>query len=102
MTRSVTIVNTSNWDGEDYIVRVHGTGVVVGRDVSRAQALYHKDGLRLSPGESVSLTPGPGEQIAFTEQAPETGTRPFRQAYVKDGTRHDRQVWPVVKVTLSR
>lgn len=39
MTRSVTIVNTSNWDHEDYMIRVRPS----------------QGHVRLKPGESVKL-----------------------------------------------
>ena len=41
MTRSITIVNTSNWDGEDYLIGIPG---VEGQ-------------VRMRPGESVEFTP---------------------------------------------
>ena len=41
MTRSITIVNTSNWDGEDYLIGIPG----------------QEKQVRMRPGESVCFTP---------------------------------------------
>ena len=48
MTRSVTIVNTSNCDGEDYIIRTRIKGVVEGAKWNARQ---------LKPGESFVVYP---------------------------------------------
>ena len=52
MTRQVTIVNTSNWDGEDWIVSLHqkGTG-----NVERTT---------LKPGEQTDFNPE-YEEVSF-------------------------------------
>ena len=46
MTRSITIVNTSNWDGEDWVVR------------TRNHSSEDKwESMRLSPGQKMALNP---------------------------------------------
>ena len=81
MTRSVTIVNTSNWDGEDYIVRTrfrHPGG----------------DALNDHPWEEKTLTPG--ESMTFS---PEAREHEFRSTNSKDPEPfylNDEQVFPVV------
>ena len=65
MTRSVTIVNTSNWEHEDYIV--HG------------YEGHHPDGTRLRPGEKVTFTPTDGMAIRL-EAVAEKNAVPFRDA----------------------
>ena len=47
MTRSVTIVNTSNWDGEDYIIRE--------RNKNNENATPVET--RIKPGESKQVSP---------------------------------------------
>lgn len=48
MTRSVTIVNTSSWDGEDYVIRTRIKGVMEGAKW---------DARQLKPGESFAAYP---------------------------------------------
>ena len=43
MTRAITIVNTSNWDGEDYIIR------------TRQDHIWNE--MTLKPGENITLCP---------------------------------------------
>ena len=57
MKRSVTIVNSSSWENQDYIVC---------RGDSRA---------KLRPGESVQFTPTDGEHIGLVVHAPEKASR---------------------------
>ena len=99
MTRSITIVNTSNWDGEDYLIEIPGS----------------KDSVRVRPGESVSFTPsldlqganGSCSGIALREDEGKTPT-PFEQdtvveeaSWPKSGTRKRKQVYPKVRVTIE-
>ena len=89
MTRSVTIVNTSNWDNEDYIVKKEGW------DGSEEE-------ICLRPGESATFTPKDGKPVVLAESVPE-GKEPipfYRQAS-KNGKRDDEQVWPCVEVTFG-
>ena len=76
MTRSVTIVNTSNWEHEDYIV--HG------------YQGHYPDGTRLRPGEHVCFTPTDGMTITL-EGVAEKNAVPF---YDADG----KQDWPRVEI----
>ena len=101
MTRSITIVNTSNWDGEDYLIEIPGS----------------KESVRVRPGESVSFTPsldlqaanGSCSGIALRED--EAGVPvPFEQDTVevfeggkwpKVSWRKRKQVFPKVRVTIE-
>ena len=91
MTRSVTVVNTSNWDGEDYIVKR------VGFDNKLEET-------RLRPGEYFRFAPRDGQSVTLVE-ASDGGPVPFSAAQVKGGDvgkRADEQVWPRVKVEFCR
>ena len=104
MTRSITIVNTSNWDGEDYLIGIPG----------------QENQVRMRPGESVCFTPAQvimeGERLSPTCQpveldAVEGGTpTPFEQDTVevfeggkwpKVSWRKRKQVFPKVRVTIE-
>ena len=101
MTRSITIVNTSNWDGEDYLIEIPGI-----------------DGqVRMRPGESVCFTPEqfaedialsqtckPLELIAVEGKTPtpfEKDTVVEEASWPKSGTRKRKQVFPKVRVTIE-
>ena len=77
MTMQATIVNTSNWDGEDILV----------------------DGKRLKPGESTSLglehMDGAEKRVPIVSR-PAEQTEPF---YFKG--LGSEQVWPKVTVTVG-
>ena len=88
MTASITIVNTSNWDGEDF--RLEGEGL-------------------LKPGDSVELHPEAGEDSLnlnirkefAKEQKPIYAPGVESRQY--GGTRrHNGQVFPKVSVTFER
>ena len=81
MTRSVTIVNTSNWDGEDYEIITKAKG-------SDEEWLRHY----LKPGESCKVVPGVMD-IEFRPAGMREDARPF---HLVVGTRSDRQVFPFV------
>ena len=92
MTRSITLTNTSNWDGENY----HIEGLP-----------YHPEGVTLKPGESVTFTPhhidDEQPRITFEAQSPLQGTRPFYVPALDGGKtgrprRLDKQVMPRVHV----
>ena len=68
MTRSVTIVNTSNWDHEDYIVH---TGDI--------------EGTRLRPGEKMSFTPVSGQPMTIEAVSDKEAVPIYRKA-IKDGS----------------
>ena len=91
MTRSITIVNTSNWEHEDYKVTVHGTP-------------YH-----LKPGSSIEVTPATANSIQVEEAEPKPA-QPFYvptsvARHTREGvsgvTRDDKQVFPKVVVTFE-
>lgn len=88
MTASITIVNTSNWDGENFrITRKHGGESHV-----------------LKPGESTELHPEHGSDDPVDVQAqPEFDkeTRPIYAPGVTGRTRHNEQVFPKVRVTFE-
>ena len=105
MTRSITIVNTSNWDGEDYAVPVAGI----------------EDLVYIRPGESVEFTPlldehakdSPGAEgschrIALREVVGKAPV-PFEvdtieedsTKWPKTGYRKRKQVFPKVRVTIE-
>ena len=104
MTRSITIVNTSNWDGEDYLIGIPG---VEGQ-------------VRMRPGESVEFTPPqvqvmegealshacqPVELDAVEEKTPmpfykDTVVEEF-SSWPKIGTRRREQVKPRVRVYIE-
>ena len=89
MTRSVTIVNTSNWDNEDDIVKKEGWHV-------------KEEEIRLRPGETTTFTPKDGAPVVLAESVPE-GIEPtpiYRKA-TRNGKRDDGQVWPCVKVEFD-
>ena len=81
MTRSVTIVNTSNWEHEDYIVRRRRSDFDGGTGLP--------DDTRLQPGDVMQFTPG-RESISILPVEEQTPV-PFRDA---DGN----QDWPRVEV----
>ena len=64
MTRSMVFTNTSNWDGEDYVLTL-ADGGVVGYD-EYGQPFASRV---LAPGESVSVTPGEGDRYIFEPMA---------------------------------
>ena len=99
MTRSITIVNTSNWDGEDYLIGIPGL----------------EDSIRMRPGESVEFTPTqvmqggalstvckPVQLDAVEGKTPtpfEEDTIETRESsWPKIGTRRREQVKPRVRV----
>ena len=104
MTRSITIVNTSNWDGEDYLIGIPG---VEGQ-------------VRMRPGESVEFTPPqvqvsddgtlsptcqPVELDAVEGETPtpfekDTVVEEF-SSWPKIGTRRREQVKPRVRVYIE-
>ena len=102
MTRSITIVNTSNWDGEDYLIGVPG---VEGQ-------------VRMRPGESVEFTPTQvmeGGALSPTCQPVELDAvegktpTPFHEdtietresSWPKSGTRKRKQIFPKVRVYIE-
>ena len=92
MTRSVTIVNTSNWDNEVYYV-----DVVEGEGDDQRVGTYC-----LKVGEHVRLYPREDHVLRFREYTPETSpAAPFLDPQVEDGKRKDRQVWPRVRVEFG-
>lgn len=89
MTRSVTIVNTSNWDNEDYMVE-------------KLSFDNKREKIRLRPGEMVTFTPKNGEDVRITESVPEgKEIEPIYRTATRAGKRDDGQVWPCVEVTFD-
>ena len=60
MTRSMVFTNTSNWDGEDYVLR-EWDGGTVGYD-QKARALTE---VTLKPGETTVVYPREGDAYSF-------------------------------------
>lgn len=99
MTRSLTIVNTSNHEGEDYEIKTPGLG----------------DGVNLKPGESITFSPAVTSKVLnpgfvdTKERSPvsirESGLerpKPFMSPTISEsGKRKDRQVFPRVKVEFE-
>ena len=102
MTRSITIVNTSNWDGEDYLIKIPGK----------------EDQVRMRPGESVGFTPeqfmedgalSPTCRPVLLKAVEGATPTPFEQDWVeedyarwpKTGWRKRKQVFPKVQVTIE-
>ena len=86
MTRSVTIINTSNWENEDYII-------------NRENKDEHVP-MVLRPGESYQFTPNIGERITFGESNVKEA-RPFHTPCVIGGILTERQVLPKVTVKID-
>ena len=56
MTQSLTIVNTSNWDGEDYLINQDGYGpLAVTLKPGESEVVYPKEGYRLTVTPVTSL-----------------------------------------------
>ena len=86
MTMSLTIVNTSNWQGEDYIVTEPATADTPVRAKT------------IKPGERTVVTPGEGgsEYIVTAVRANE---KPFVAPMMKkNGTLGTGRTWPEVTV----
>ena len=84
MTRSITITNTSNWDEEDYRVRL----------VPDSSPVY------LKPGESMKFYPQADIQV---EEADSKKSEPFMVPSTVDSTgrRRDKQVTPQVHIIFE-
>ena len=88
MTASITIVNTSNWDGENF--RLGGNRV-------------------LRPGDSVVIHPEHGSDNAtelsltpeFKDTKPIQAPGSDLDPSSGESTRHNRQVFPKVRVTFE-
>lgn len=78
MTMSLTIVNTSNWDGESYII----------------------NGQRIKPGEFIVLHPGGDGTVDLPIEAIHEDEKPFYVPCVKEGKLTYKQTWPEVTVTF--
>ena len=102
MTRSITIVNTSNWDGENYAVEVPHTEAPVlirpGESVRFTPTRAATDEGGLSPTcwpiqldalEGKTPTPFEIDTVEAVEQWPKTGERKRKQAF------------PQVRVTIE-
>ena len=92
MTASITIVNTSNWDGEDFRIRPRA-GQTLG------------EGTKLRPGESMVLHPGiesDGDMELSLQKDFVELTKPIHAPGVIGRTRHDGQVCPKVRVTFEK
>ena len=80
MTRSMVFTNTSNWDGEDYVLTL-ADGGVVGYD-EHGQPFASRV---LAPGDSVSVTPQDGDRYIF---------EPVTQKRILPFTMNGRQMIP--------
>ena len=93
MTASITIVNTSNWDGENFQVSQKFGG----------------NSQLLKPGESTILNPPTGSGDAIEVRAVpafDGETKPILAPGVEPGEygvtkRHNNQVFPKVRVTFE-
>ena len=88
MTMSLTIVNTSNWDGEDYIVTEPATA----DSPARAKTI--------KPGERTVVSPRDDGTNEFVITATvKEDKKPFVVPVMKkDGTMGTAQTWPEVIV----
>ena len=85
MTRSLTVTNTSNWDGEDYRVPVP-----------------HGEPAYLKPGDSICFTPPDGWTPGPIQEAQSKKPVPFLVPAVNSGgKRRDLQVMPDVRVVFT-
>ena len=99
MTRSITIVNSSNWDGEDYIVR---SSLEYDFPAGYRPAEYTEEGRRLQPGESFTFTPKSSEDVLNFEPNNSKEIKPFYKPVIDSNKKLGRtQVLPVVRVTLE-
>ena len=84
MSRQITIVNTSNAEHEEWIIR--------------SSDLPESHETVLKPGESVSFTPV-SDKIFILPQPPLYKPKPFVVPCIDEfGDRQDKQVYPKVKV----
>ena len=81
MTRSMVFTNTSNWDGEDYVIRRSDGGIVAFGTSTRLGEESHSVKLKevtLSPGQHVVVYPSGVEGEAYTFEPVESKeTEPF-------------------------
>lgn len=95
MTRSVTIVNTSNWEHEDYIVRASRQ-----ETEPHSEEYRRPEGQRLKPGESVTVFPRENETFAI-DAVEDEKPEPFYAPTVEGRKLARSQVLPKVTVTLE-
>lgn len=90
MTRSVTIVNTSNWDNEDYII-------------TRKRTMdSDPETTTLKPGESLTISPGDKEVFGIEKSVPEgKEPKPFSAPKVVGQRTKTVQLIPKVKVEFE-
>ena len=91
MTASITIVNTSNWDGEDFrIARLEGSELLKPGDSVELHPHAEEDSLNINIRKEFAKEPKP-------IHAPGVQSRQY------GGTRrHNGQVFPKVSVTFER
>ena len=95
MTRSVTIVNTSNWANEDYII-YRERGVNLGEPAVGTSPI-------LKPGESYQYTPYEGvkEKVSIDASTERGKPMPFNKPELKEGKLVEKQVTLNVTVTFE-
>ena len=98
MTRSVTIVNTSNWEHEDYVVR---SSIQADNPHSIVDATRTPEGARLKAGERLIVHPREGESFSI-EAVEDRKAEPFHSPEINaSGKLVAKQVIPKVTVTLE-
>ena len=88
MTRSITIVNNSNWDGEDYVLK------------SNVEFGPGEMEVTLKPGEMRTLTPRKGQEISF-DAVDSKEPEPFYKPIIEENRLGRKQILPRVKVSLE-
>ena len=81
MTRSITIVNSSNWDGEDYLVR---------------QRQAHPGGDELNDYPWNEMTLKPGENITLCPEGTDFEFMPTDSKIPEPFNLNGEQVFPIV------
>ena len=93
MTMSLTLVNTSNWEHEEYVIE--GGKIAY---IANGQLV---DTVRLKPGEKVVIYPDKEPGTAMRITAIQEDETPFYAPCInKDGTLGKGQTWPEVSVTF--
>ena len=94
MTRSITIVNNSNWDHEDFIIHAKPD------NKDEYNRLNYLDGKKIAPGEKLTFTPVKGYTISF-EEVEEKKPEPFTVPTIDGWRKTKKQVVPVVSVDFK-
>lgn len=93
MTMSLTLVNTSNWDGEEYIVKDANGGWADGK---RAELVK-----TIKPGESMVVYPDKDGGTNYKVEAVQYDERPFYIPEMQGVRLGKKQVQPKLTVTFE-